>query len=227
MLETDLRAQYVQAMGPDLGQLYFELRDDFDWLRRKWSDFRDLFDKGPERVELLNVVACNFFSRVMRQSFEDAMLHLCRLTDPPKTHHRNGDRISLTLLALTNMISDPTLRATVLAKTDEVQLKCKFARTWRNRRLAHTDLACLREGLPSTLPEVKSAGIQDALKSIDALLTLIEDHYRMPHFMLGTDPWGAKSLVYYLERGRRAIDDEREQWNKQAAQVEAQSQDRR
>ena len=48
-------------MGPDLGQLCHELRDDFDWLRRKWSIFQELFDKDRERVELLNKVASNFF----------------------------------------------------------------------------------------------------------------------------------------------------------------------
>lgn len=206
---TDGNAQNVPAMMPDLRQLYQELRDDFDWLRRKWSTFQELFgNDNPGRIELLNTVAPNFFHIYMRQSFEDTMLHLCRLTDPPKARSRNGDRESLTVLAISNMLSDPALKAAVLAKTKKAQVKCAFARTWRNLRLAHTDLGCLRGELASTLPEVKSAGIEDALMSLGALLAVIEDHFRLPHYLIAHDPWGAKSLVHYLERGRCAIDDE-------------------
>lgn len=218
---NDARAQYVQAMGLDLGQLCHELRDDFDWLRRKWSDFQELFDKDSKRIELLNTVASNFFYRFMRLSFEDAMLHLCRLTDPAKARLRQGDRESLTVLALTKLISDPSFNATVLAKTNEVRGKCAFARTWRNRRLAHMDLAFLREGRASTLPAVTSAKIEDAMESLGALLTFVEDYYRLPHYLLGPDPWGAKSLVQYLERGRRAVDDEQQRWRQLASKTGA------
>ena len=215
----DANAHYVQAMGLDLGQLCQELRDDLDSLRRKWSEFKELFDKSPERIELLNVVACNFFYRVMRLSFEDAMLHLCRLTDPPKARLPKGDRRSLTVLALAEMVSDPALKVAILARTRDVREKCAFARMWRNRRLAHTDLACLREGCASTLPAVTSIKIEDALKSLGALLTLLEDHYGLPHYLLAADPWGAKALAHYLERGRQAVEDEHKRWGQQASEA--------
>jgi len=207
-----VRDQYVRAIGADLGQLCHELQDDFDWLRGKWSEFQELFEKGQERIDLLNTVASNFFYFLHRLLFEDAMLHLCRLTD----RSRMGDRETLTVMALTETISDPTLKASVETKTEEVRKNCQFARKWRNRRLAHTDLETLREGYPLALPPVASTNIHTALKSIDDLLTLIENHYGLPHFLLGRDPWGAKSLVYYLEKAKHAIDDEQQRWREAA-----------
>ncbi len=199
-------------MGSDLGPLCCELRDDFDWLRRKWSNFQELFGKGQERIDLLNMVASNFFYFLHRLFFEDAMLHLCRLTDPP----RMRDRETLTVMALTDTVPDPALKASVEAKTKEVREDCEFARKWRNRRLAHTDLGTLREGHALALPSVDSAKIETALKSIDDLLTLVEDHYGLPHILLASDPWGAKPLIHHLERAKGAIDDEQQRWREAA-----------
>jgi hypothetical protein len=199
-------------MGPELGPLCRELRDDFDWLRHKWSEFQELFGKGQERIDLLNTVASNFFHFLHRMLFEDAMLHLCRLTDRP----RMVDRETLTVRALNDRVSDPALKASMEIKTEEVRENCQFARKWRNRRLAHTDLITLREGHALALPPVDSANIDTALKSIDDLLTLVEDHYGLPHVLLGSDPWGAKPLIYHLERAKRAIDDEQQRWHETA-----------
>ena len=41
-------------MGPELGSLYHELEEEVDWLQQKWNEFRELFAKGAERIELLN-----------------------------------------------------------------------------------------------------------------------------------------------------------------------------
>jgi hypothetical protein len=78
-----LLAEYVQAMGADLGTLCHELRNEVEWLQFKWSEFQELFEKGAQRIDLLNTVASKFFYFLHKLLFEDAMLHLCRLTDPP------------------------------------------------------------------------------------------------------------------------------------------------
>jgi hypothetical protein len=184
------------------------LRDDFDWLRRKWTERSELFEKGQKRIDLLNTAASNFFYFLHRVFFEDAMLHLCRLTD----RRRTGDRESLTVMALANLISDTVLNASVQAKAEEALKNCEFARIWRDRRIAHTDLVTLRQEHALTLPEVNTTDIDNAMRSIGGLLTLVEDHYGLPHTLLGPDPWGAKSLVHYLERADRAIDEERQRW---------------
>src|SRR3990167_8288153 len=59
----EIRAEYVGSMGPDLGQLYHELEDDVSWLHDKWSEMKELFGKGPVRIDLLNEVASSIVSR--------------------------------------------------------------------------------------------------------------------------------------------------------------------
>jgi hypothetical protein len=56
------------------------------------------------------------------------------------------DRETLTVMALTDLISDPALKVRLQTRMEEVRENCQFARKWRNRRLAHTDLVTVREG---------------------------------------------------------------------------------
>jgi hypothetical protein len=217
--DDELRDEYVCAMGPRLGLLCAELQNDFVWLQRKWSNFQELFGKGQERIDLLNRAASNFFYFLHRLLLEDAMLHLCRLSDPPKTTLRSGDRENLSVLAIMSMISDPELKASVRTKTIEVRKSCEFARKWRNRRLAHTDVMNRRKSPALPLPAVTSNDIEGALKAIGSVLTLVEDHFEMPHSVLVADPWGAESLVHYLEKADEAIAKQKQQWHKSAAKA--------
>jgi hypothetical protein len=204
----EVRAEYASLMGDDLGCLCYELQDDLEWLRYKWSEFQELFGKGPERIELLNKVASNFFYILQKLLYEDAMLHLCRLTDPPG----NRCQENLTLLRLAKLISEQEFSARVQEDAEEVQKKCEFARKWRNKRLAHTDLMSLRNERASPLPSVTCQDIEDALKSMDALLNSVEQHYDVPPSALAYDPFAARSLVHYLEKAVRAEESENQRW---------------
>ena len=91
--------------------------------------------------------------------YEDAMMHLCRLTDPPETF----GRANLSVRRLADSIADATLKTHVSTAASQLHNDCEFARIWRNRRLAHTDLPTLRNGHASTLPSVTSAQIEGAV----------------------------------------------------------------
>ena len=132
------------------GRYTHELEQEVDWLQQKWNEFRELFAKGAERIELLNTVAPNFFYMLHKLMFEDAMLHLCRLTDSSQTKVRVGKRVetrnNLSVMALADLISDNALKKRVTAQAIQVKKNCKFAREPRNRRLAHADLESFRNG---------------------------------------------------------------------------------
>jgi hypothetical protein len=116
-------------------------------------------------------------------------------------------------MALAETISEPSLKAAVQAKTEQVRTNCEFAREWRNKRLAHTDLLNLREGQASALPAVTITNVENALESIRDLLSSVENHYRLPPVLSSHDPWGARPLVYHLKEADRAICAERQRWN--------------
>ena len=206
----EVRAEYIRVMGSELGSLCHDLQQEVDWLHDKWDVFRELFEQGPERIKLLNIVAPNFFYFLRKLLFEDAMLHLCRLTDPPETRVRTQGKLeirhNLTVMGLERAISDSALSVKVRAEAHQVKRRCAFAREWRNRRLAHTDLKTSRSN-NSDFPSVSADGIRDGLKSMRALLSLVEEYYGRPPFGFLPDPWGAKSLVWYLEKSVRTDDE--------------------
>lgn len=206
LTDSERLADYVAKMGPQLGFLYHELEEEVDWLQHKWNEFSELFVKEPKQIELLNTVASNFFYMLHKLMFEDALLHLCRLTDPAETKIRVGKRVdirkNLTVMALADAISDSVLKAWVTARVLQIKKDCQFAREPRNRRLAHADLGSLVNNTAG--PKILSMHVEDALKSMRDLLNSISQHYGYPPSLVIKDPFGAQSLIYYLETGARA-----------------------
>lgn len=193
------RVNYIHAMGCDLGNLCYEVRHEVESLQYRWYQAQVLFQRGSDRIDLLNTVASNFFGLVRALLFEDAMLHLCRLTDPPKTFgHEN-----LTLMRLAELIPDQSLRERVKTEADGISKKCQFARGWRNQRLAHMSLHA------SPLPEVTVKNVEDALQAMREFLDSVERHYGVPPVpFVAYDPSSAGSLIDYLEEAVRAKQDE-------------------
>ena len=54
LTDDDVRAEYVRAMGLELGNLCHELQTDLAWLDQKWLEFGELFQQGQRRIDLLN-----------------------------------------------------------------------------------------------------------------------------------------------------------------------------
>ena len=202
----EVRDEYVRSMGGDLGRLFHELTAEEDWLRDKWAVFQGLFEHGQERIDLLNRAASNFFWSLHKLLFEDAMLHLSRLTDPPAS---NGKRTNLTVRLLPALISDPKLKDSVEVAIEDLAKSCEFARNMRNRRLAHADLRTVRNERPDSLPAVTPQDIARALRCLRAVLLLIKEHYGITPALTLRDPWGAEALVHCLQVAADA-EDERE-----------------
>src|SRR4030042_5336764 len=61
------------------------IEDEFILLKYHWKIFCQLYGSGPENIELLNKSGSNVFQLLQKLIIDDAMLKLCRLTDPPKS----------------------------------------------------------------------------------------------------------------------------------------------
>ncbi len=169
----EIRAQSVAAMPAPLGELYSEIRDQVTWLHLKWKDFCGLYGAGSETVDLLNAAAPAFFHNLQRMMSEDVLLHVCRLTDPPKS----AGKETLTILRLPGAIPDAVLAGCVQTLADKVKGKSAFARDWRNRRLAHTELPPLSGETAKPLPTASRQHVEDALAAIRETMNCIERHY--------------------------------------------------
>lgn len=192
-------------MGPELGPIYHALTNEVAWLHAKWNQYRQLYAHSAERVALLNDVAGHFFGIVQDVLFEDVLLHLARLTDPLQSIGKDN----LSLQRLPEAVPNPAVAADVKALVDAALAACESARAWRNRRLAHRDLALALATSSDPLPGISRAHVESALAAIRAVLNRLEAHYwdsetAYEHFI--TEGGEADSLVYCLYAGTKAED---------------------
>ena len=203
--------QRLIVLGEALGPIYTALIDEVIWVHAKWLEFRKLYAKSPERIDLLNETAGFFFRVVQDVLWDNVLLHLTRLTDPP----RSAGKENLTIRRLPTLIDDEQLACEVGRLVDVAVERCAFARDRRNRHLAHSDLLlALQSPKAQELAPASREATGDALAAIAAVLNRIEGRYfdsemRFDHFVTWLD---ADDLVYHLgvayryeERSRRRL----------------------
>jgi len=204
----ELRTEHIAKMGARLGAVYHFLSNECTWLHLKWNEYTQLFGKRPERVELLNSAAGSFFRIVQDVMWDDALLHIARLTDPPGSPGKDN----LTIQALPDLIDDASLRSDVERDVHAALQQSDFARDWRNRHIAHRDLALALQHGASPLKGATRIQVTNALKSIADVLNRVHSH-----FLEGTVAYeysdtlqGAETLLYVLRDGVGADESRRE-----------------
>lgn len=138
-----------------------------------------------------------------------ALSFTCAVLPTPLDRAAKG---TLTVMGLSELVNDIRLKVAVQTKADIAKDRCDFAREWRNKKLAHTDLEMLRTGDASSLPAVNTTNIEYGIGAIKDVLTHIADHYDQPRLISISNPWGSKSLVSYLEHIKKLRDMEEASW---------------
>jgi hypothetical protein len=195
---AEVQQAYIGTMGSELGGLFFGLSNECASLHWKWEEFVSLFGTSPQRTELLNKSAGAFFRIVQETLWDSVLLHIARLMDSPQSVGKEN----LCLPRLGSLVS-ASVRADVERDFQDCSAKCKFARDWRNRRIAHRDLAlALRH--PSALPLqlANEKLVQEALKSITVVLNTVQLHYQGSKTIYRVEPPGnASALLHLLQAG--------------------------
>lgn len=200
MTPEEVKDAMLTEMGPQLGVEFYELWNEVIWLHNKWLDYRSLYAKENETVDLLNEAAPQFFYGLQFIMWEDTLMHLCRITDPPQSCGHDN----LVLRRLHNLVTDTNLKSTLSPIIDDIENKTAFARDWRHRRLAHLDLALATARITKPLEIASRQLVEDALSSIRNFMNGIDNHYRN-----STTPYehgiqslgGVGALIYTLQRG--------------------------
>ncbi len=195
-----VHAAALAAMGSPLGEPYDILRNQVTWVHLKWKEYLTLFAASKARIEFLNEAAPAFFGDLQSTLLDDVLLHLCRLTDPPKS---SGKR-NLTIECLPSLISDAFLREEVEGLLTGVRETTSFAREWRNRRLAHREFPVFITADVESVTPGSRHNVEEALASIRKVLNRIEVHYLKSNVLyehsieaLG----GVDALLKCLEKG--------------------------
>ena len=170
--ENEILSGAHQAMGEQLGTEYFHLRTQVLWLHAKWSEYKELFD--PNEVEFLNRTAGVFFADVQRLMMSDILIHLCRVTDDAT----GNSRPNLTIRGLPLSVDQSEPHFMPLWRSINVAVAAAdYARTWRNRWLAHSDLELTTGGASNPLPSANAQGIENTLQKLSECLNLLASAY--------------------------------------------------
>lgn len=169
----ELEQRHLKVFGPDLGPIYHGLHNDVIWLHAKWLEYRKLFAHSERRVELLNRSAGFFFGVVQDVLWHDILLHIARLTDPPKQNRFEN----LSLTRLPEMVPDVCLANELRGLLETALQLSEFAREWRNKHIAHRDLEHALTTHASPLPGVSRAQLEEVLRGFRAVMNRVHLAY--------------------------------------------------
>lgn len=169
----EIEARYAAVLGTEFGKVYYELVNELVWLHDKWREYRSLYARSDERVELLNQAASRFFGQLDGILWEDVLLHICRLTDRANA----GGHKQLSVRRLPPYIADSRLRARVEDLMAEVLKSSEFARDWRNRHIGHRSFVRVVDPTARPLAHASRASVEDALGALDRLLNELHESF--------------------------------------------------
>jgi hypothetical protein len=192
-------------MGEPLGRVYHALCNELAWAYVKWGEYVTLFGTKPSRIDLLNRAAGGFFRMVQDVMWEDALLHLTRLTE--SRHSRRGQNDVLSIRGLAPLIDKPDVRKAVLKAVSTAVKRTEFARDWRNRHIAHRELKRALADSAEPLQPASRADVKVALEAIAEALNIVCNAYQRSVFAYDWSAirqGGAGELLFTLDDGLKA-----------------------
>jgi len=197
---AEVEQEHLKVLGPELGPLYHRLHNECAWLQITWAQFVELFGTTPERVELLNEAAALFFRVVQDILWESTLLQLTRLTDPAKS----AGKETLTVKRLPQLLKDGQAGAEVDERVKRACEATEFARDWRNRFIAHRDLALSLGDGASPLEPASHEKVKRAITAVCKVIECVHLAYFNCELHLDltvTEASGAESLLYVIQDG--------------------------
>ncbi|HYD48679.1 MAG TPA: hypothetical protein VEB21_10045 [Terriglobales bacterium] len=198
----ETEAEYIAAMGAELGAVFYRLFNDTGTLHILWDQFVILFATKRERLSILNRSAGTFFRLVQNMLWQHTLLTLCRLTDPKTT----AGKANLSIRCIPDLVNDAALREELGPLIEAAVEATNFARDWRNRRIAHTDFDLFAGRSAKELASASKTNVEHALAAIAAVLSHLEQRFKGRQLWFGNIPHagGAEAMLYVLREGLEA-----------------------
>jgi hypothetical protein len=173
-------------------------------LHFKWEFFSQLFTE-KQRFEILKSTAPSLFAYLQDLMLHDMILCIARLTDPLKSK----GQANLSFDSILAEIGDPSLRTEVSDIITKIKAKAVAIRDWRNKKLAHNDLAKAIEGKP--LPLIYIADLSEVLKLTSQVLNIFYTRFQDPEVAYDQciTSGDGDSLMFYLEYGLDAWEEDK------------------
>ena len=188
-------------MASDLESVLNAVNSQAIQLSFRWKIFCQLFDSGPENIQLLNKSGSNVFWLFQRLVLDDVMLSLSRLTDPDKSFGNENASVRNIVTKAKACLPVSTI-AKVETLVSELDKHVLNIRQHRNKALAHADLGHALS--VSALPAVTYDELEKAMKTLQVIVSMVASegfqwttHYD-PIIPYGS---GGDSLLKVLKRG--------------------------
>lgn len=198
----EIKDEMINKLGIDFGSLFYSVYNEITWLTFKWIEFRELYGTKESRFELMNKVSPFFFFIVQKVLWENLLLGIARITDPPMTMGKKNT----TLRALGQYLQEDNFKSEFEKDLNDILTESKFCRDWRNRWIAHLDyeLAVNRQNT-KPLDLATRQKLKGTMEKIHSLYNKVSFKY-----LGSTTAWqmldshrGAVALLYRMEKGLR------------------------
>lgn len=195
----DVLKEHISIMGEDLGILFNALYNESLWLMYIWKEYIEIYGTKESRVKLVNEAAPFFFYTVQRTLWDNTLLGICRITDPPETLGKRN----VTFQAIPNFITDEPLKATIDDLVKGLLEKSGFCRDWRNRRISHNDYILKTNPTVKPLEPASVEKVNKVFEGIERLINQIQLHYLGSTLLFDfiEAHRGARSLLYVIDDG--------------------------
>lgn len=158
-------------LGARYGEAFYHCCQEFWRVSSSWDRYEALFG-SEERVGILNEASPPFWSAMQDMMLEHVLLGLCRLTDPANT----GRFTNMSVSYLEQL--DPTAQKAGLAsRVRMATTKTSFARTWRDKRIAHNDRSHILGTPAAPLARATRQRIRSSLLAVHDVLRWIRARY--------------------------------------------------
>jgi hypothetical protein len=177
-------------------------------LHFKYRYFAQLF-MDKQSLQIATATAPSFFGHIQNVMLHDIILCIGRLTDPagPKS------RENLSFYSILADIHDVSLHAEVCQIVSNIKAKTGAIRNWRNKKLAHNDLA---NALHDThLQPIYVADLEEVIKLTGNIVNIFYRRFRDMEVAYDEciTSGDGDSLMFYLEYGLDAWKEDKRNHN--------------
>ena len=184
-------------------ELFEHLHRQVYLLASRWAVYCQLFDSGPDSIQLLNTSGRGVFALLQQLILDDAILSLCRLTDPPASGG-GKDKQNASIRQLVDLAEgyQPGIKDEITPAVAALDMHVANIRVHRSKSLAHSDIQHAFE--IEQLPGISYDELEGAMKECKSLLTRLGEvwGYQVvngynPVFAFGAD---GNALLAYLRK---------------------------
>ena len=186
-------------------EIFQHLCQDVGFLHDSWTFYLELFSK-TENVTLLSDMVRGSFQVIEEAVRRDMTMAICRLADPAQTF-ADKDKQNCSLETLIGRCDPIQEVKGLLAEFQKIVAPIK---KYRDKRIAHNDLAAALRPQENPLPDISRSDVDKALQLASRILNAVGQRYAPDNqWSFRSVPFGgADTLMHWLREAWKQYQEE-------------------